>query len=87
MKGYLGVLWSDEVRGINRIIQMRRYLGVPYILVILSSYKYLCRIYYAFKNKSRYSIDIKNYKDIKSTNGKIYLQKILKVRYLSKSYK
>lgn len=55
----------------NWIIQMKEYLGILHISVILSDCKHSYKIYYAFKNKSKWTIGIKKEKDIISVNDKI----------------
>lgn len=65
---YLKVLWLGWDRAIIELykwgyiwisIISLDYLFVKiYILVILSIYNYLCKIYYAFKKKFRYAIII-----------------------------
>lgn len=40
--------------------------------VILSKCNYLCKILYAFKKKSRYFIVVRQEKDVKVANSKIY---------------
>lgn len=62
MKEYLKILQLGRTEKINGIILIRKYLGVPHILVILSGCKYLCGIYYVFNNKYRCSVNVKKRK-------------------------
>ncbi len=55
---------------------MSIHLGVPWpdrdtSVVIKSIYKYLCRIYYAFKKGSRYVVVLEKEKNARSDKGEV----------------